>query len=112
MKKDYSRMTLEELRDATKEFDQPWTGPGLPGEPMTVAERKTFEAWRARALAARKDRKRHGYGARRVQVSIERSLLARIDTYARYHGMTRASILAMGGELFLNAAVRAQPSRP
>lgn len=111
MKKDYSRMTSAELREATAEFDQPWQGPGLPGEPLSKQERKSFEDWQKRALAARKEHGRHGYGARRVQVSIERSLLARIDAYARYHGMTRASILAMGGELFLKSAGAAQPSR-
>lgn len=108
MKKDYRDMTAQELQEATKEFDVPWTGPGLPGRPLTAKEQADFDAWQAKAKQLRKQRQQSG-GTRRVQVSLERSLLARIDAFARYHGMTRASVLAMGGEMFLQASH--QPSR-
>lgn len=50
-KKRYQDMTGEELAAATREFDKPWTGRGLPGRAMTAKERTRFEAWQKKSLA-------------------------------------------------------------
>ena len=50
-KKRYQDMNAAELAEATKEFDEPWTGNRLPGRAMTRAERARFEAWQKKSLA-------------------------------------------------------------
>lgn len=71
------------------------------------AERVTFkntrpltrEARRALARAANKGRRpRVGAGAKRVNVTIEETLLTKADAYARKHKMPRAAIVAEGLE--------------
>lgn len=32
-------MTAAELREAAREYDRVWTGPGLPGKSLTAADR-------------------------------------------------------------------------
>lgn len=57
----------------------------------------TIEARHALARAANKGgRPRIGAGAKRINVTIEQSLLARTDAYARRHGLTRAAVVAKG----------------
>jgi hypothetical protein len=36
--KPYSEMTTAELRKATRQYDRQWSGPGLPGRPLTAAD--------------------------------------------------------------------------
>lgn len=50
-KKRYQDMTGPELAEATREYDKPWTGRGLPGKALTAKERREFEAWQKEALA-------------------------------------------------------------
>lgn len=38
-RKPYEQMNVTELAAATAEYDKPWTGPGLPGKPLTAAQR-------------------------------------------------------------------------
>jgi len=51
--KPYERMNTAELAAATAEHDQPWTGPGLPGKPLTAAQRARHRRAGARAKAGR-----------------------------------------------------------
>jgi hypothetical protein len=52
---------------------------------------------RALKRAARKGgRPRIGAGAKRINITVERTLLKTIDAYARRHGMTRAAVVAEG----------------
>ena len=69
------------------------------------AERATYrntrpltpDARRALARAARKrGRPRVGAGARRINVTVEKTLLRKADAYARRHGLTRAAVVAEG----------------
>jgi hypothetical protein len=56
-----------------------------------------------RALHRRAGRPRIGAGARRINVTIEQTLLAKVDAYARKRGMTRASLVAAGLQKVLAA---------
>lgn len=53
---------------------------------------------------ARRGRPRVGKGAARVQISMERGLLARIDAHARKRRMTRSQLIAEGIRRVLGAA--------
>jgi hypothetical protein len=54
-RKRYSEMTISELRKATQEFDREWTGPGLPGKPLTAADRDLHRKARGRKKASPKE---------------------------------------------------------
>ena len=57
----------------------------------------TAESRRALDRAARKGgRPRIGAGARRINITVERTLLGKADAYARRHGVTRAAVVAEG----------------
>ena len=62
---------------------------------LTAVERK---AWQD---AQRRGRKRVGRGAARINVTVERGLLERADSYAAAHGLKRAALIARGLELAL-----------
>ncbi len=93
-RKPYERMTAAELALATAEYDKPWTGKGLPGKPLTAAQR----ALHTRAKAGRP---KIGGGAKIVPVSIERGLLERVNAYARRHQLKRSQMVAEGLRLLM-----------
>lgn len=67
-------------------------------KPLTAADRKLH------ALAARRGargRPKIGRGARRIQVTMEQSLLRRVDERAEELGMSRAGFLARAAEKML-----------
>lgn len=72
-------------------------GPG-DGVPLTAEQRRRWRGIR-RAMG----RPRVGAGAARVQVTVERGLLAEADAYARQHGITRAQLIARGIRLAMSA---------
>ncbi len=49
--------------------------------------------WRA---ASKGGRPRVGAGARRINVTVEQTLLKETDAYARKHGLSRAAVVAEG----------------
>jgi hypothetical protein len=91
--KRYSEMTTAELREATKEYDREWTGPGLPGKALTAADRARHRKARGRPMV--------GKGAKIVPVSIERGLLSRADAFARRHKLKRSEMVAQGLKLVM-----------
>ncbi len=90
MKKKWSHMTAKELRDATKEFD----------EPMVFQKARTLTQHDKTVLgAARKPgRPKIGQGAEKIRVSIERGLLARADLEAKRLKVSRSELIARGLE--------------
>jgi hypothetical protein len=55
------------------------------------------ESRRALARAANKGgRPRIGAGAKRIDVTVEKTLLSKADAYARKHGLSRAAVVAEG----------------
>ena len=90
-RKRYSEMTTSELRKATQEFDREWTGPGLPGKPLTAVDRDRKA--RGRPMV--------GKGAKIVPVSIERELLTQADAFAQRHKLKRSEMVAKGLRLVM-----------
>lgn len=72
---------------------------GREAEAVTFENTRPLSAEGRRALnlAARKGgRQRIGQGAQRINVSVERGLLAKVDAFARKIGVTRAALVADG----------------
>ncbi len=88
-------MNTAELAAATAEYDKPWTGPGLPGKPLTPAQHRRASA-RAKA-----GRPKIGAGTQIVRVSIERSLLRQVDAFAQRHALKRLQMVAEGLRLVM-----------
>jgi hypothetical protein len=65
--------------------------------PLNAAER---ELWNR--VKKRLGRPRRGEGAKPVNVTIERGLLARADEYAHRNGLTRSQVIARGIELAIS----------
>lgn len=90
----YGRMTAAELDEEVAKFDQEFIVE--TAKPLTAKERRTDQ--RAKS---KRGRPRIGAGARRVLVSIEASLLRRLDLYAHKHGLTRSALIVRGLEVLL-----------
>jgi hypothetical protein len=96
--KPYDQTSTAELGSATADYDKPWTGPGLPGKPLTAAQRAQHRRAGARAKAGRP---KIGRGAKIVPVSIERGLLAQADAFAKRHHLKRSKMVAEGLRLVM-----------
>jgi hypothetical protein len=96
--KPYEQMNAAELAEATAEYDKPWTGPGLPGKPLTAAQRAQHRHASARAKAGRP---KIGGGAKIVPVSIERGLLLQVDAFAERHDLKRSQMVVEGLRLVM-----------
>ncbi len=95
----YERMSLPELRTATKHLDREMVAETF--RPLQPAERVRWE--RARRKPGRP---RRGAGAKVISVSVERRLLVRSDALARNLGITRASLVERGLKAVLAAEGR------
>jgi hypothetical protein len=69
---------------------------------------KARAEWREIQKAMRRDRGRPkiGQGVQKVSVSIEQSLLARVDAYAKSHKMKRSELFASGVARRIDADLR------
>jgi hypothetical protein len=89
----YWEMTTAELRRATRKFDTPDYQPvALPQTPEDVAQQR------------RAKNKRGGPGGQTILLTVEKSLLARSDAYAKQLGISRAELIQRG----LNAVLPAR----
>jgi hypothetical protein len=87
--KPYWEMNAEELRNATRDLDA--ERPGLPGRPLSAAQRTQWER-----LRRAPGRPTIGKGHRVISVSIEQGLLESIDLLAARMKISRASLIARG----------------
>ena len=94
-RKPYDQMNAQELAKATAEYDRPWRGRGLPGKPLTAADRARHRR------AGLGGRPRIGQGAKIVPVSIERGLLKEVDDFARRHKLKRSQMVVEGLRLVM-----------
>lgn len=97
-RKHYEEMNTAELAAATAEYDKPWTGPGLPGKPLTAAQRAQHRRAGSRAKAGRP---KIGRGAQIVPVSIERGLLMQVNAFAQRHHLKRSQMVTEGLRLVM-----------
>lgn len=84
--KPYWEMTTDELAEATREFDR--ESPAGFG-PTTLRQRSMLEK------AATRGRPVVGAGALKLHISVERTLLARAESYARKHKLNRSQVIAL-----------------
>lgn len=102
-KKPYWEMNLDELREATKEFDREFIADEF--KPLTPEMRSRWE--RAKRAPGRP---RIGKGAKVISVSLEQGLLQKSDRLAKKLGVTRAALISRGLRLLLDHA--APPASP
>jgi hypothetical protein len=95
-RKSFTRMTAEELGEATKEYDREL--PDKIGAPMTPQERAQWSNGRRGP-----GRPRKGLGAVNVLISFERGLLDRADAFARGRGVGRSALVAEALESLIGA---------
>ena len=95
----YARMTADDLRSETAEFDKEMVV--TKSKPLTAEER----AWWKR-VRRRPGRPRRGRGAKVVSVSLEQELLARSDALAKNLGISRALLIERGLKAVLAAEGR------
>jgi hypothetical protein len=88
-KKSYGQMNLEELREATKEFDKEFIADTFG--PMPPEARKQWER-----MKARPGRPKVGKGAKVISLSVEKGLLERSDKLAHKMGISRAELVSRG----------------
>jgi len=67
---------------------------------LTPAERKQFR----RILKRGRGRPRIGKGAKRINITIEKGLLTRVNAFAKRQNISRARIIAEGLELVMKKA--------
>ena len=100
--KPFPSMNTAELREATRQFDDPeYHPPALPwGEKQKKDQRTADQLGRAMKVG----RPKIGLGAERIQIALERDLRRQIDAFAKQHGMTRSRLLAEAARKFIEAA--------
>ena len=95
-KKPMTRMTADELADATAEFDCEFVS-----DEFAPPDSDAVSKWNR---AKRKPgRPRQGQGAKVISVSLEKELLARADRLAKRKKVSRASLIARGLRAVLKA---------
>ena len=99
-KQRWSKLSQSELANATAEFDVPDLRPGLPGKPLTPAQRRQH----ARARRRGPGRPRIGRGSKTIALTIELDLLDRADAYAKRKGLKRAQLVAKSLEALMLAS--------
>jgi hypothetical protein len=90
----YEGMSREELRAATREFDEEMIIER--SRALTASERRDWEKARRKP-----GRPRRGAGVKVISVSVEKGLLARSDHLARHLGISRASLIERGLRVML-----------
>ncbi|MGA2498357.1 MAG: hypothetical protein ABSH20_11485 [Tepidisphaeraceae bacterium] len=94
--KPYLKMSLEELRSATREYDDPDYRPkNLPKTPEEQARiERTLRNLRRGYRPGVRGRAPVGKGARRVLITVEARLLDQADAFARRAKMSRSELIA------------------
>ena len=93
--KPYDQMTTDELREATKVYDEPFVMDR--SKPLTPRQKALH-----REAKRRRGRPVVGKGAARVLITVERGLLGRADRFAQNHNLSRSQLIARGLEVVLN----------
>jgi hypothetical protein len=94
--KPYWEMTTAQLREATKEFDDP------AYQPKAVRP-TTEDLARQRRAKNKGGRPQKGLGAKTISLTVEKGLLARSDSYAKRLGISRAELVQRGLQAILPA---------
>lgn len=95
-RKPYWEMTTEELREATKEFDEEYVAE--KAKPLTAAMRSRWQ--RAKVKSARAE---NGSGHETIAVRLEKALLEQCTTLAKKKRISRDALIARGLKALLAA---------
>lgn len=95
--KPYWEMNTRELAEATKEFDQEFVL-DRGSRPLNAAERGQFR----RAAKRGPGRPLVGKGSARINITIERGLLAEADAIGRRENIGRSELIARGLRLLVS----------
>jgi|SRR6185436_11268621 len=94
----FEHMTDAQKTAFAKQYDRDI--PLSETRPLTAAERRLFN----RIMKRGRGRPRIGKGAARINITIEKGLLNRIDTFAKKAKISRARMIAQGLELMMKKA--------
>ena len=86
-KKRYWEMTTKELREATRQFDEPFAI--RRSRPLTSAEK---EEWKE--AKRKRGRPKIGRGFQRISLSMERGLLLQVTALAKKRRVSRSKLFA------------------
>jgi hypothetical protein len=92
--KPYWEMTLEELRESTKHFDEEFVAD--KSRPLTQAERALWKKLRAQPPVAT-----DGVGRKTIAVRLERTLLDRCSAMAKKKRISRDAVIARALRTYL-----------
>src|SRR4051812_11461187 len=87
-RKPYWEMTAADLAEATRPLDEPLVAD--QARPLTAAEQEQWQRVRRK-----RGRPKAGKGFKRVSVSIERGLLARVTALAKERRISRSRLFAL-----------------
>jgi hypothetical protein len=87
----YERMTLAELREATKEYDAEDLSP-----PKSKPVPPALKAVERRIRKNLGGRPKVGQGAKRVLITVEQGLLKQADKVAKARNLSRSELIALG----------------
>jgi len=85
----YRAMSARQLAQATKQYDQ--ENLDMKGVPVPASMQAALD----RVMKRGRGRPVKGQGAAPIQITLERSLLADADKYARQKGMSRSELIAL-----------------
>lgn len=111
--KRYGRMTKDELREATKQYDAEMINPQPVGTSPDVKARHDRAIASARAASVKRKRGRPvvGQGSTAILISMEKGLLADADAFAKAKDMSRSELVATGLRLLIKRE-EAPPTKP
>jgi hypothetical protein len=94
----FEQMTDEQKSAFARQYDREI--PLSETRPLTAAERRLFQE----ILKRGRGRPRIGKGAARINITIEKGLLDRVNALAKKRKLSRAQLIAKGLELVLKKA--------
>jgi hypothetical protein len=94
--KPYWEMNTQELREATKEFDEEFVIDKCT--PLTPEMRARWEAVQRKLSRPKRDQ-----DVRKISISVHKDLLVRADALAKKMGLTREGLFARGLKAVLAA---------
>jgi hypothetical protein len=95
---EFEQMTDAQKTAFAKQFDREI--PLSQSRPLTPAERRLFN----RILSRGRGRPPVGKGAARINITIEKGLLGRVNSFSKKQKISRARMIAQGLELLLKKA--------
>jgi hypothetical protein len=95
------QLTDAHLNELSKEFDQPDYMPRFGRAPLGEQRRHDRALLKARR---KRGRPTIGEGAERIQITVERTLLAEADHFARGKRISRSELIARGLRMALAVA--------